>query len=205
MSTIATSYLSPLDLGWVPSPIYRLNIDQYEAMVASGMFRKRDRVQLINGLLVTKMTENPPHAVVCDAARHAVEPMLPQDWCLRPDKPVRIPGHNEPEPDLAVVRGTFWDYEVRHPEPADIALLIEVADSSLSEDRAMAPVYGRAGIPAYWIINLKDRQVEIYSDPGPSGYQSTQVVKADGQLDLEISGIQLGTISVADLLPRRRP
>lgn len=205
MSTITTNDPPPIDPGWVPSSPYRLSVEQYETMVASGVFRKQDRVQLINGFLVTKMTENPPHAVVCEASRHAVEPLLPQGWCLRPDKPIRVPGHNEPEPDLVVARGTFWDYEARHPEPADIALVVEAADSSLSEDRAMSPIYGSAGIPAYWIIDLKNRQVEIYGNPGPSGYLSTQIVKADGQLELVIDGTLLGSISVADVLPRRRP
>jgi Uma2 family endonuclease len=206
MSTITTHDLSLVDITpeWLPFSPYRVSVEQYEAMVALGMFRKRDRVQLINGVLVTKMTDNPPHAVVCDAVRHAVEPKLPQGWCLRPDKPIRIAGYNEPEPDLVVARGTFWDYEVRHPEPADIALVIEVSDSSLLEDRAMAPIFGRAGIPAYWIIDLKNRQVEIHGEPGPSGYQTIQIVKADGQLELVIGGIHLGSICVGDLLPRRR-
>jgi Uma2 family endonuclease len=205
MSMITTGELSAVDFDWIPSSIYRLSIDQYEAMVASGLFRKQDRIQLINGVLVTKMTDNPPHAVVCDATRDAVEPMLPPDWCLRPDKPIRIPGHNEPGPDVVVARGTFWDYQVRHLEPADIAMVIEVADSSLLEDRAMAPIYSRAGVPIYWMINHKDRQVETCTGPGPNGYGSLQIVKADGHVEVVIAGTRVGSILVADLLPRQQP
>ena len=88
---------------------------------------------------------------------------------------------SKPEPDRCVVRGTVRDYEERTPEPADIALVVEIADSSLAEDRKLAAeVYGPAGIPVYWIVNLVDRQVEVYTDPGPGGYGSTAIFR-EGQ------------------------
>ena len=79
---------------------------------------------------------------------------------------MRIPDYNEPEPDLSVVRGESDDYTDHHPGPADIALVVEVADSSLSRDRGeKRDNYARAGIPVYWIVNLVGRQLEVSSNP----------------------------------------
>jgi Uma2 family endonuclease len=173
VSTIAPSSTAvpPADPAWIPSPLYRMKVDQYEAMVASGAFKARDRFHLINGYLVAKMTKNPTHGVAEELCGGALLRIIPPGWHLRTASPVRLPGRDsEPEPDRCVVRGTIRDYEGRHPEPADIAMVVEVADSSLSEDRKMAVgVYGPSEIPVYWIVNLVDRQVEVYSDPGPEG------------------------------------
>ena len=208
MSTITS--IEPVvqapELGWVPSPesFYRLSIEQYEAMVASGVFTKRDRFHLINGFLVAKMTEYPPHAAACDATRLIVEPLLPSGWYVRPDKPLRIPNYaSVPEPDLVITRGSAWDYQDSHPEPANVALVAEVASSSLAGDRAMAGIYGKGGVPVYWIINLVDRQVEVHTDPGPGGYGSRQIFKIGEEVLVVIDGVERGRIAVADIMPRK--
>ena len=87
------------------------------------------------------------------------------------------------------------------PGPDDVALIVEVADSSLEEDRKMAVIYGRAGIPIYWIIDLVDGQVEVYSNPGPTGYGSMDVLMPGHVLSLVIDGAAVGQIRVSDLLP----
>jgi Uma2 family endonuclease len=89
----------------------------------------------------------------------------------------------------------------RHPGPPDVALVIEVAKSSLDEDRAMAGIYGRAGIPSYWIINVIDGQVEVDSNPGPSGYGSVEALAPPHVLRVVIDGVEVGEIPVADILP----
>jgi Uma2 family endonuclease len=208
MSTITPLELitSPADPGWVPSPqsLYRLSIEQYEAMVASGVFTKRDRFHLINGFLVTKTTEYPPHAVVCDAVRLALESLLPEGWYVRPNKPLRMANYaSMPEPDAVVARGSCWDYEERHPEPADVALIVEVASSSLDEDRGMADIYAAGAIVVYWIVNLVNRQVEVYADPSPSGYRSRLILKPGQDVPVVVDGAELGRIAVAGILPRR--
>ncbi len=92
-------------------------------MVASGVFTKRDRLHLINGFLVAKMTEYPPHAAACDGVRLAIEALLPAGWYVRPDKPLKIPNCiSVPEPDVVVARGTWRDYDQHHPEPAQVPL-----------------------------------------------------------------------------------
>jgi len=191
---------------WVPSPptLYRLSIAQYEAMVASGVFTKRDRLHLINGFLVARMTEYPPHAAACDGVRLAIEALLPAGWYIRSDKPLKIPNSiSVPEPDAVVARGTWRDYERRHPEPAQVPVVIEVSSSSLHEDRQMALVYGKGGVAVYWIVNLIDRQVEVHTDPGPDGYRKAQVFSSDQAVPVFLEGTELGRIAVTDILPRQ--
>ena len=123
------------------------------------------------------MTQNPPHWVADELCGAELARVIPADrYIITAAKPIRLPNQtSKPEPDRCVVRGTIRDYEGHHPGPGDIALLVEVADSSLADDRELAiEVYGPAGIPVYWIVNLVHRQVEVYADPGPEGYRSTR-------------------------------
>src|SRR5580698_3366339 len=149
--TVANSRKSSSDRLWVPSSLYRLTLEQYEAIVASGIFTGRDKVHLINGYLVAKMTQNTPHATADDLCGDRLNRVIPPGWYVRAAKPVRLPTESSaPEPDRCVVRGAIRDYSARHPGPADLALAVEVADSSLEDDRMQADIYGRAGIPVYW-------------------------------------------------------
>ena len=110
------------------------------------------------------------------------------------------PGQH-PAPDLAVVRGVPRDYLARYPEPADTALVAEVSVSSLDEDRALADIYAAGGIPVYWIVNMDDGQVEVYSNPGPNGYQTHEVLAPGHVLHVVVDGVEIGEIPVADILP----
>jgi Uma2 family endonuclease len=187
---------------WIPSPLYRLTVEQYEAMADAGIFGERDRVHLINGCLVEKMTHHPPHAIADDLCGEALRLVLPPGWYIRPGKPVRIPGlASMPEPDRSVARGSIRDYGGQHPGPADLALVVEVSDSSLDEDRKRAEIYGKARIPVYWIVNLVDGQVEVYSNPGPNGYRTHEVLAPGHVLRVVIDGVEVGEIAVADILP----
>jgi Uma2 family endonuclease len=185
-----------------PESLFRLSVDQYEAMVASGVFTKRDRFYLINGFLVAKMTKKPPHVIACEKTRNALIGIFQAGWRVMVEAPVRIPDSSEPEPDLALARGSVDDYQGRHPEPADVPLIVEVADSSLGDDRTlMLRAYARGGIPLYWIVNLVDGQVEVYSDPIPGGYRSRIDFKPGQDVPVVIDGVELGRIAVADMLP----
>src|SRR5271165_5350788 len=91
--------------GWIPAPLYRFSLERYEELVESGAFSKRDRFHLINGYLVAKMTQNPPHNTADDLCGAALQRVIPPGWYIRPSKPVRIPSRvSKPEPDRAVVR-----------------------------------------------------------------------------------------------------
>jgi Uma2 family endonuclease len=208
MSTIAPSQptLPDPDPGWIPSPLYRMTVGEYEAMVGSGALKSRNGFHLINGYLVAKMTQNPPHRVAAELCGAELVRIVPADrYHVATAKPVRLPGRDsEPEPDRSVVRGSIRDYGDHHPGPGDIALIVEVADSSLADDRKLATeVYGPAGIPVYWIVDLVHRQVEVYTDPGPVGYRATQVFAEGQSVPVVIDGQPVGRIAVTDILPSR--
>jgi Uma2 family endonuclease len=203
MSTVST-ITPPASLEWDPSPesIYRLTVDQYEAMVASGVFTKRDRFHLINGILVKKMTQYPPHAASCETTRRTLEPLLREGWHIRGDKPLRIPKQSSvPEPDLVITRGSSRDYFKRHPGPADVAPVIEVSDSSLKEDRKLAQVYAGGGVRVYWIVNLIDGQVEVYTRPSQKGYRSRRDFTRGQVVPVIIDGVEVGQLAVSAILP----
>ena len=128
-------------------------------------------------------------------------------WYIRAAKPIRLPGQaSEPEPDRCVVRGTIVDYAERHPGPDDVALLVEVADASLADDRKLAAeVYGPAGIPVYWIVDVNGRRVEVYTGPGPQGYGTPEIFAEGQSVPVVIDGREVGRIAVADILPPPRP
>jgi Uma2 family endonuclease len=206
MSAIAPSQqtISVSQSSWIPSGLYRMSVDEYEALVESGGLKSRNHVHLINGYLVAKMTQNPPHRVADELCGAELTRVLPPDrYHVAAAKPVRLPGRaSEPEPDRCVVRGTIRNYEDHHPGPSEIALIVEVDDTSLAEDRTLATeVYGPARIPVYWIVNLRDRQVEVYTDPVPDGYLSAAVFPEGQRVPVVIDGQQLGLIPVSDILP----
>ena len=99
------------------------------------------------------------------------------------------------------MRGKARDHVDRHPGPADIALVVEVADRSLAKDRRRTRSYGPAGIPVYWIVNLVDRRIEVYSNPVPDGYGLRIEYAPGSDVPLVIDGVTVGRIAVADMLP----
>src|SRR5262245_60847390 len=174
--------------------LYRMTVDQYERLVETGVLDGQP-IELINGLLVRKMGKKPPHVITCEAMRDELLPLIPRGWRLTIEAPIRIPDFDEPEPDLAIVRGTRDQYKDHHPGPADVGLLIEVADTTLDRDRGEKQLaYARGGVPIYWIVNLVDRQLEIYTGPTPSGYRNRRVVTPSAQVSVRIGRKEIGRI-----------
>ena len=174
MSTITQLQPTASPAGdWIPSPLTRLTVDQYEAMIESDVLTDDDRVELINGYLVDILPPKRPHMIACDGIDCLLGPMVPAGWHLMAHGPVRLTGtDSEPQPDFSVVRGKAKDYPVEPPAGRDLALVVEVSSATKTKDRERADVYGPAGIPVYWIVNLVDRQVEVYTQPGSDGYRS---------------------------------
>ena len=200
MSTIASVEPSPMASPPLASPaVYRISVDEYERM--AGLLDD-DRVELIDGYLVRKIGKIPPHSWVTRELLDRLDQMLPPGWMWRQEQPVRIPEYDEPEPDIAIVRGTNDDYKRRTPEPADVALLIEVSETTYDRDRGEKwTAYSKGGIPAYGIINLAKGRVEVCTDPSPAGYRSRIDFQPGQQVPVMIGGQSLRTIVVADILP----
>jgi Uma2 family endonuclease len=123
---------------------------------------------------------------------------------LRSEQPITL-SDSEPQPDIVLARGDHTTYRTRHPGPADIGLVVEVADTSLTVDRNdMARIYARAGLPVYWIINVVDRQVEVYTDPRPAdpvpAYATRTDYRPGDAVPLVLGGRPIAQLPVDDLL-----
>jgi Uma2 family endonuclease len=185
--------------------VWRFSVEQYHEMARLGILTEDDRVELLEGILVAKMTKNPPHIVATGLAQDLLMRVVPPGWYVSVQDPVTT-DESEPEPDLKVVRGDRRDHLTRRVGPVDSPLVIEVADSSLREDRTLKKrIYARAGVPTYWIVNLRDREVEVYTDPtGPTArpdYRSRRDYAPGESIPLTLDGREVGPIAVDDLLP----
>jgi Uma2 family endonuclease len=184
-------------------PLHRITVDEYERIVASGALEDPARIELIDGYMVDKMAKSPGHSFSTIEAQQALSGRLPAGWSARMEQPVRIPAYDEPEPDISIVRGTNANYRSRVPGPADVAMLVEVSDSTLGQDQGLKLVaYAKDGIAVYWIVNLVDRQVEVYTRPVKAGrYRSRKDYKPGQQVPVVIAGQALRPIAVDDILP----
>jgi Uma2 family endonuclease len=183
--------------------LHRITVDEYERISAAGALEDPSRVELIDGYMVDKMAKSPGHSFATIEAHQALSGRLPAGWSARMEQPVRIPTYDEPEPDISIVRGTNANYRGRVPGPADVAMLVEVSDTTLGQDRGLKlTAFARDGIPVYWIVNLADRQVEVYTRPVKAGrYRSRQDYKPGQQVPVTIGGQPLRPIPVDDILP----
>ena len=187
--------------------LFRIRLETYRQMGEAGILRRSDRVVLLDGLLVKKMTKGPRHVLATLLAVKQLNDLLPATYHPRSEAPVELPdgpdGDSAPEPDVTVVRGAATDYRDRHPGPGDVLLVIEVADSSVRLDRRGLRRYAWANIPTAWIVNLRAGTVEVYASPsGPvadPGY-AEKVTRSIGQtLDIPLDGQTLAGLAVADL------
>jgi Uma2 family endonuclease len=185
-------------------PLYRFSVEQYHQMIQAGVLRSGERAELLEGWIVAKTTRNPPHDWTLTQLHPLLLRMLSDDWLVRVQCALTL-RLSEPEPDVAVVRGPNSRYRTRHPGPQDTALIIEVADTSLDEDRGLKlRTCARARISLYWIVNLPEAQVEVYTEPrgGRSPrYLQRQDYSAADRIPLVLAGHDFGTIPVRDLLP----
>jgi len=151
------------------------------------------------------MPKKPKHSVITIWLGEELRGQLPPGWHIRQEQPLRIPDYDEPEPDLVLVRGAIMDYAGRHPDPADVALVGEVAETTLDRDQGeKCAAYARGGVPVYWIINLIDNRIEVYTDPNPVyGYRTRVDYQPGDHVPVVIDTRVCGGIPVPDLLSAR--
>ena len=209
MSTVETpvgsSVESPPEVGFTE---LRITADRYLRMIEAGVFQRGDRVFLWHGKLVEKMTKGRPHSFAALKLRDLLARMIPVDWHVELEQPMALGDDMMPEPDLMVIRGTLEAYQSRIPTPHDVPLIIEVADSSVAEDRGtVLRGYAHAMILTYWLVNIPRRRIEVYTQPsGPAeipGYAVRVDHEADTEVPVVIDGRELGRIGVTILIPGR--
>ena len=188
-----------------PASLMKLSVARYQKMIEAGILTPDDEVELLENYLVLKVTRNPPHDSVLQRMLRPLLRLIPVKYDLRIQSAITL-ADSQPEPDGAVVLAEPASYQTRHPSAADVALVIEVADSSLLRDRRdKTRIYARAGIPVYWLVNLVNHRVEVYSAPsGPTeepAYGSVQTCQPGDTIPLILDGGEVGGVAVLDLMP----
>jgi Uma2 family endonuclease len=189
-------------------PIYRLNVDQYHRMVRADILTEDDRVELLEGWLVPKMTKHQPHNITTGRMADALTRVLSSGFYVGREEPFTASDRSEPEPDLMIVRGDRDDYPEDPPRAADLVLVIEVAEASLSRDqRDKKRIYAAARIPVYWLANIPVRRFEVYTDPtGPRkmpDYRSRADIGLEQELVLRVADREIIRLTVKDLFPKK--
>ena len=157
---------------------HRFTVEEFARMGEAGIFTEDDRVELIDGEILEMTPIGAPHAGRVSRLTELIVTRVAGRAHVSVQNPVRLDPHTEPQPDLVVARRRKAFYTDRHPEPDDIFLVIEVADSSLRYDRTeKAPRYGRAGVPEMWIVDVDAAAVTVHTDPGPDGYATRRVLR----------------------------
>ncbi len=152
-------------------------IGDYHRMVDDGLLRPDDRVELIEGVIIPMSPIRSPHAGCVNRTSALLHRRLGRRAIVATQNPIVLNRYSEPEPDIAVLRPRSDYYGGRHPEPDDVLLVVEVADSSLLYDRrTKIPLYARAGIPEVWLVDLPGRRIEVHREPSFRVYREVKIL-----------------------------
>ncbi len=179
-------------------------IDEYHQMIRAGILTDGEPIELLEGWMIKKMSHGTPHDSSMDAFEGLLPTLLPSDWFMRCQRAITL-SDSEPEPDYAIVRGPRSRYREVHPTPSDIGLVIEFSVSSLRVDRVgKGRIYARAGIPVYWIVNVAEKVVEVYTQPtGPTetpGYAQRDDYPVGTAVPVVLDGTAVGTVAVSEVM-----
>jgi Uma2 family endonuclease len=156
---------------------HRFTADEYHRMGESGLFSEDDRVELIEGEIIEMTPIGSRHAGTVKRLIRLLSQAVEDRAIVAAQDPLRLSPRSEPQPDIALLRPRDDFYTTSHPGPADVLLLVEVAEASLRYDREVKiPLYARHGIPAVWLVDLAGRELTAYERPASEGYQQTRVV-----------------------------
>jgi MEMO1 family protein len=177
----------------------RFSVHEYHQMAAAGILNEDDPVELIEGEIVEMPPMGSPHAACVERLTTALVPQAQGLARVRVQLPVRLDERSEPEPDLALVKSRADSYASAHPGPENVLLVIEVADTTLRYDRSVkGPLYARAGLPTYWLVDLVRGRVDVRREPVAGRYKTVRAFRRGERLTLEaLPGID---IAVEDVL-----
>ncbi|MDJ0736218.1 MAG: Uma2 family endonuclease [Nostocaceae cyanobacterium] len=159
----------------------RFTIDDYHHLIELGFLTENDRVELIRGELMQMVAKGTPHTVCNTSLVYELTILLQRQAIIRGQEPISLPPNSEPEPDLVIAKNRADRYLSNHPQPEDILLVAEIADSTLKYDQeSKLPLYAESGISDYWIFNLVTNCLEVYTQPyqdlqGNFAYASKQI------------------------------
>lgn len=191
------SYLDVLANDDVRDLVMPIPLELYHAFSAAGVIA--EKTELIEGIIVKKMTKSPLHAFIANELHRFFEAALPDGYLLRKEDPLTLQD-SEPEPDLAIVKGQRRDFMTQHPTHAE--LVIEVAVSSIALDRQKIGIYAAAAIPEYWLVLPEQKVIEIYREPIPEqrSYRDQIIASSVTSSDQSLNTLS-GVLSLTDLFP----
>jgi Uma2 family endonuclease len=183
-------------------PVRRFTVEEYHRLIENHFFVADEQFELIDGYITEKMSRNPPHDAAVNRVRRRIERALPPGWIVRIQSAITT-ADSEPEPDIAVARGDDDDYLAHHPGP-DLALVVEVSNTTLATDRGpKLAAYARAGVAAFWIVNLDEAQLEVFTAPSAqtSTYAVAEIFKAGNSITISLDAQSSRSIAVGELFP----
>lgn len=152
------------------SPIRLFTADEVDAMVRAGILGEDEPLELLEGVLETMSPQSNEHAWIKDFLARRLEGVFEPSRAVRTQNPLVSGELSRPEPDIMVLCEPLARYRDREPCAQDAILVVEVSVSTLERDHRKASVYGRAGVPVLWILDVEGRRLEVHTDPGPEGY-----------------------------------
>jgi hypothetical protein len=183
---------------------YQFSVQQYHRMIELRILKEDDPVELLEGWIARKMPHNPAHDGTVWVIQTTFQPLVVPSWIVRTQSSITT-RDSEPEPDIVVARAPGSKYLTAHPKPKDIGLIVEVSDTSLELDRSVkAELFARAKIPIYWIINIPEQQIEVYTQPrgGKSpAYKQRQVYDINATVPLVLGTKVIAHLPVRELIP----
>jgi len=165
---------------------HRFTVDQYRRMGEAGIFDEEDRVELLDGEIIETTPIGSRHAGHVNRLNTLLHEQIEREVVVSVQNPLQLGEFSEPEPDLAVLRERADSYAGRLPAARDALLVVEVAESSLDDDRnTKIPLYARHGVPVVWLLDLEKRRVEVYANPSQDGYLDHSVLEGDEAVTVE--------------------
>ena len=149
-----------------------LTLDEYHTIGTAGVLKEDDRIELIEGEMIEMAPIGSRHLAKVNRLARLLSQCIGDQAIVSVQNPIALPPHNEPQPDLALLKPRADDYEGKLPSAEDILLVIEVADTTLAYDRdAKMPIYARHDIVETWLVDIQGQTVSIYQEPGKNGYR----------------------------------
>ena len=164
---------------------FRLNVSQYHQMSEAGIFSENDKVELINGEIIEMSPIGRRHTACVNRLNSVFSQLLGKKVIVAVQNPILLNNLSEPEPDIALLKPRTDFYESGHPQPQDIFLLIEVADSSIEYDRDVKiPLYASSGITEVWLVDIYQQVIIVYRYPSENGYRDIQILSRGEKLSI---------------------
>ena len=178
----------------------RMTVEELYRLYESRDPADTQRMELLEGEIVFMMPPGPLHAGFTDEIDDVIRRKVAGAYRVRCQHPIRINSHNEPQPDIAVVRPRKDAYALSHPGPDDVLLIIEVSDTSLEFDlNAKRRAYAKAEIAEYWVLDVNSRELHVFLNPWEGDYTQHSTFRGkDEVVCTTISGLK---VSVRELLP----